>query len=74
MTDPFASDPLDYEEPEPAVATRPAPWLDSLNESQREAVDALIRLDRSAQVPGALSNDDSFSVRAAAARAQIRAC
>ena len=40
MTDPFAGDPLDYEEPAPQAA-RPAPWLDALNEAQREAVDAL---------------------------------
>lgn len=40
MTDPFASDPLDYEAPAPQTAP-PAPWLDALNEAQREAVDAL---------------------------------
>ncbi|MEX2618025.1 MAG: UvrD-helicase domain-containing protein [Alphaproteobacteria bacterium] len=41
MTDPFASDPLDYEEPAPFAPARPAPWLASLNESQRAAVEAL---------------------------------
>ena len=41
MTDPFASDPLDYEEAAPSAPVRQAPWLDSLNESQRAAVEAL---------------------------------
>ena len=40
MTDPFASDPMDFEASPPAAAV-PAPWLASLNEAQREAVDAL---------------------------------
>jgi DNA helicase-2/ATP-dependent DNA helicase PcrA len=40
MTDPFAGDPLNYDAPPPPVA-RPAPWMDALNEAQREAVDAL---------------------------------
>ncbi|MDD9913477.1 MAG: UvrD-helicase domain-containing protein, partial [Rhodospirillaceae bacterium] len=40
MTDPLAGDPLAYEEPAPQAAP-PAPWLDALNEAQREAVDAL---------------------------------
>ena len=40
MTDPFAGDPLDYEEPAPQAAPPPS-WLDALNEAQREAVDAL---------------------------------
>jgi DNA helicase-2/ATP-dependent DNA helicase PcrA len=41
MTDPFASDPLDYDEPPAPAVTRQPPWLDSLNESQREAVEAM---------------------------------
>ncbi len=41
MTDPFASDPLDYEEPAPADVQRTPPWVESLNESQREAVEAM---------------------------------
>ena len=41
MTDPFASDPLDFEEPAPAVVQRTPPWVESLNESQREAVEAM---------------------------------
>ena len=40
MTDPFASDPLDYEEPAPREASAP-PWLEALNEAQLEAVEAL---------------------------------
>jgi len=39
MTDPFTSDPLDYEPPSPPV--RQAPWLETLNDPQREAVEAL---------------------------------
>jgi len=41
MTDPFASDPLDFEPPDPAVPAPPAPWLETLNDPQREAVEAL---------------------------------
>ena len=40
MSDPLAGDPLAYEESSPHAAP-PAPWLDALNEAQREAVDAL---------------------------------
>ena len=40
MTDPLSGDPLEYEDPTPQAAP-PAPWLDALNEAQREAVDAL---------------------------------
>ena len=40
MSDPLAGDPLAYEESSPRAAP-PAPWLDALNEAQREAVDAL---------------------------------
>ena len=40
MTDPLAGDPLAFEEPTPNTAP-PAPWLDALNEAQREAVEAL---------------------------------
>ncbi len=41
MTDPFAGDPLDYEPPEPSLPARQAPWLKTLNDPQREAVEAL---------------------------------